>query len=54
MKYVISLFKQDHEEWHLFRCDSTPAEPFKIPTYANQMTRDATLWTQNDVKPQKM
>jgi len=30
------------------------AEPFKILAYANQTTRDVTLWTQNDVKQQNM
>jgi len=30
------------------------AEPFKTLAYANQITSDATLWTQNDAKPQKM
>ena len=30
------------------------AELFKILIYANYMTCDVTLWTQNDVKSQKM
>ena len=30
------------------------AELFKILVYANEMTCDVTLWTQNDVKSQKM
>ena len=30
------------------------AESFKILVYANEMTCDVTLWTQNDVKSQKM
>ena len=30
------------------------AELFKILVYANQMTCDVTLWTQNDVKQQNM
>ena len=30
------------------------AELFKILVYANQMTYDVTLWTQNDVKTQQM
>ena len=29
------------------------AELFKIFVYANKMTCDVTLWTQNDVKSQK-
>ena len=29
------------------------AELFKILVYANYMTCDVTLWTQNDVKSQK-
>ena len=29
------------------------AELFKILIYANQITCDVTLWTQNDVKSQK-
>ena len=29
------------------------AELFKILVYANKMTCDVTLWTQNDVKSQK-
>ena len=30
------------------------AELFKILVYANYITCDVTLWTQNDVKSQKM
>ena len=30
------------------------AELFKILIYANYMTCGATMWTQNDVKSQKM
>ena len=30
------------------------AELFKILVYANQMTSDVTLWTQNNVTSQKM
>ena len=30
------------------------AELFKILVYANLMTSDVTLWTQNNVTPQKM
>jgi len=30
------------------------AEIFKIPTHANEMTCDVTLWPQSDVKLQKI
>ena len=30
------------------------AELFKLFIYANEMTCDVALWTQNNVKPQKM
>jgi len=39
---------------HFIMIAISAAKPFKIPTYANQMTRDIILWTQSGVKSQKI
>jgi len=39
---------------HLTAIAIPAAELFKIPIYANQMTRDATRWTQSGAKSQKI
>ena len=42
---------QNDEKWRLFYQEALlVAELLKILVYANQMTCDVTLWTQNGVK----
>ena len=56
--FFLSLFKRAFKMMkngvYFIVVDLLVAELFKILINANQRTRDITMWTQNDVKSQKM
>ena len=58
MKFFISLFERSFKMMkngvYFIVIALLVAELFKILVYANSMTSDVTLWTQNNVTSQKM